>query len=340
VVIIDEEVLEADQARSVEEVLDIFVRVNSGGTRLTRSDLMFSLIKTKWGSAREEFDRLISRVNAQGLAIDKDFVIRGLLTIADAPPTFDVANVTRNFAKMVENFEAFEKSLTNALDFCRAGDGGALGTAALIAPHATLYPIVYYLSRRKSYAVPDDQRLALRALLHFLLFNEFLGGKSPEARIRYLREAQQRATGDAVPLTKMLGVIEARQRQHSLATTEEMINWNQRLALTIVQPGVVQDTLSWQEQPELDHIFPQSAFRPQHGVLVDDIGNKAFLGKLRNIRKSDTPPWEYFEKTADEVLRDGFLISDRSLLARDRFVEFVRLRRAAIVTKVKAFLGR
>jgi Protein of unknown function DUF262 len=44
---IDDEVLSADQARSIQEILEIFVRVNSGGTRLSRSDLMFSLIKTR-----------------------------------------------------------------------------------------------------------------------------------------------------------------------------------------------------------------------------------------------------------------------------------------------------
>jgi hypothetical protein len=32
-------VLHAEQARTIGEILDIFVRVNSGGTVLTRSDL-------------------------------------------------------------------------------------------------------------------------------------------------------------------------------------------------------------------------------------------------------------------------------------------------------------
>lgn len=44
---IDEEVKDTKQARSLSEILDIFVRVNSGGTRLTRSDLMFSFNQDK-----------------------------------------------------------------------------------------------------------------------------------------------------------------------------------------------------------------------------------------------------------------------------------------------------
>jgi hypothetical protein len=84
--IVDEDVINADQALALDEVLDIFVRVNSGGTKLTRSDLMFSLIKTRWSGARSAFDGLVRDVNPDGhLPIDKDFVIRGLLMVSDSP---------------------------------------------------------------------------------------------------------------------------------------------------------------------------------------------------------------------------------------------------------------
>lgn len=39
---IDENIVNGKQARTIDEILEIFVRVNSGGTRLSRSDLMFS----------------------------------------------------------------------------------------------------------------------------------------------------------------------------------------------------------------------------------------------------------------------------------------------------------
>ena len=58
VMVIDDDVIREEQAKNTNEILEIFVRVNDGGTRLSKSDLMFSLIKTKWVSAREHFDRL------------------------------------------------------------------------------------------------------------------------------------------------------------------------------------------------------------------------------------------------------------------------------------------
>jgi hypothetical protein len=337
---IDDDVQSKEQARTIDEILEIFVRVNSGGTRLTRSDLMFSLIKSKWGGARSAFDQLLQQVNPAGLVeIDKDFVIRGLLTVADAPPSFDVANIDRHWAKMEPKFEIFAAALKNAIDFCRSSDGG-IYSASLLRPVVTLIPIVYFLAQQPKGSVPDGERGRLRTVLYFLLFNGFIKGKSPDARIRYIREAFQKGDPKRVPADAILKVISIRQKHHYVKSTEEMLNEQPRLALNIAQPQIARNTLSWQERAEVDHIFPQSVYRPLHPELVDDIGNLAYLGKLRNIRKSDEEPWDYLKGCSDAELADQFMIADRKLLARDKFPEFVADRRKRMLAAVSASLGR
>lgn len=174
--------------------------------------------------------------------------------------------------------------------------------------------------------------------MYFLLFNAFL--RRPEARIRYLRTELQKHKGSSLPLDSLLQVIAIRQKHHYTSTTLEMLNNMPRLALNIAQPTVCRETLSWQEQAEVDHIFPQSKVRSKHPLLVDDVGNFAYLGKLRNIRKSNHMPADYFKDVSDEELREDYLIDDRSLLAEDRFADFVQARRNRLVEKAKAFLGR
>lgn len=338
--VIDDHVIAAEQARKLNEILEIFVRVNSGGTRLTRSDLMFSLIKTKWVKARTEFDALLLEVNRIGsLDIDKDFVIRGLLTVADAPIAFDVDVIERHWDAMEPKFSVFSAALKSTIDFCRAPDV-RIQSASLLHPISTLLPIVYYLSRQPKGSVPDSERGKLKTLIYLLLFNRFLSSKSPEARIRYLREGFQKKPGVAIPLEDLLDIVSRRQTSTSISTALEMLSWHKPLTLNIVQPVAAQDTLSWQEKAEVDHIFPQSVYRPIYGDAVDDIGNLAYLGKLRNIRKRDHVPWEYFKDTSDVDLRNDFLIEDRSLLAHNSFPEFIERRRAEILLRVKAFLGR
>jgi hypothetical protein len=336
---IDEEASSADAARSINEILQIFVRVNSGGTTLSGSDLMFSLVKTKWTGARRAFDELLSKVDPDRvLGIDKDFLIRGLLVVADAPVAFEVETIERHWAAMEPKFDGFAAALKSAIDFCREPEVGIL-SSNLLQPVATLYPLIYYLHGQKNGSVPDKDRKPLRTALYFLLFNEFLRGKDPAARTRWLREVLKKTGSGSVPLPELLGVVAAKQRGHWITTTPEMLNYKPSLALNIVQPHVARQTLSWQARAEVDHIFPQSVYRPRFGALVDDIGNFAFLGKLQNIRKSDQPPWEYFKDVSDEELERDYLV-DRALLADDKFEEFVRTRRERIVSAVKAFLGR
>jgi hypothetical protein len=337
VVTIDEEAQDRRAAHTIDEVVEMFVRVNSGGTRLSRSDLMFSLLKSRWRSARWTFDELIRAVDPVGvLGIDKDFVIRGLLTVADKPPSFDVDNIRRHHEAVEAVFPLYSDALRAVIDFCR--DTG-LPSAGLLQPTSTLHPLVYYVSRQPGTRIPDDQREALRTVLYFLLFNRFLRGTKPDARIRYLREVFQLDPGGRVPLANVLHTISQRQKYHHIQTSAGMLSEYPQLALSIVQPTVARRALTWESKPEVDHIFPQSLYREEFPELVDDIGNLAYLGKLRNIRKSNQQPWEYFAETPDDELRDDFLI-ERAQLRKGGFEKFVAHRRQQIVARAHRHLGR
>jgi uncharacterized protein DUF262 len=336
---VDEDVVNERQARTINEVLEIFVRVNSGGTRLSRSDLMFSLIKSRWSGARINFDRMIELIDPSALlGIDKDFIIRGLLVNADAPVAFEVESISRFWPEMESQFDDFAAALESTLDFCRDADV-RLTTASLLQPIASLFPIVCYVAKQKNCSIADDDRQRIKTALYFLLFNRFLRSKSPEARIRWLREALHYREGGGFPVRKCLEVIGKRQKWSWTETNPEMLNDNPNLALNIVQPSVVRNTYSWQSRPEVDHIFPQSTYFLAYPDLVNDIGNLAFLGKLRNIRKSNQEPWEYFSEVSDDALDEDFLI-DRKLLSKDKFREFVETRRVRILSSVTDFLGR
>ncbi len=69
--------------KSEADVLEIFVRVNREGTPLSRSDLIFSMLKLNWRESAEslpDFVRQIKEGNAFDL--DTDFVIRCLFAVS------------------------------------------------------------------------------------------------------------------------------------------------------------------------------------------------------------------------------------------------------------------
>src|SRR5262249_55120731 len=161
--------------------------------------------------------------------IDKDFRIRGLLTVADVPTEFSVEVVERHWEKMEPQFFIMANALKSTIDFARSPDGRIL--AAKLLPLNALLPLVYFLSKIPNASVPDNQRKPLRALLYFLVFNDFLSGRSPHARVRYLREVLQKHPGPVVPLDALLAEVARRQKHTSLTTSAELLHRNPALAL-------------------------------------------------------------------------------------------------------------
>jgi Protein of unknown function DUF262 len=60
-------------------VLDIFVRVNSGGTTLDAADLMFAAMKEGWAEIEEVIEETTELLNGTNLKFDKSFPLKCLL---------------------------------------------------------------------------------------------------------------------------------------------------------------------------------------------------------------------------------------------------------------------
>jgi hypothetical protein len=62
-----------------QRVLEIFVRVNSGGTKLDASDLMFAAMKEGWAEIEEAIEETTELLNGTNLKFDKTFPLKCLL---------------------------------------------------------------------------------------------------------------------------------------------------------------------------------------------------------------------------------------------------------------------
>ncbi len=73
---------ESPQRQSEADVLEIFVRINREGTPLSRSDLIFSMLKLNWRESAEALPEFVRTVNdGNSFDIDTDFVIRSLFVV-------------------------------------------------------------------------------------------------------------------------------------------------------------------------------------------------------------------------------------------------------------------
>ncbi len=128
---------------SMDEVLDIFVRVNSGGTVLSKTDLLFSTIVANWQGARDEIDEFLKSVNKthRGYHFDSDFIMRACLYTLDMSTLMKVENFKKeNIEQIRENWPEIKMSIKESIALL-----DRLGFYAdnIISSNAIL-PIIYY----------------------------------------------------------------------------------------------------------------------------------------------------------------------------------------------------
>jgi hypothetical protein len=89
---------------------EIFVRINSGGVKLSKADLLFSTLVSEWETGREKIDELIKEVKKIGFEIDSDFVMRTCLYLTYSDILFKVKTFNANtIQKIIISFNSSEE---------------------------------------------------------------------------------------------------------------------------------------------------------------------------------------------------------------------------------------
>ncbi|HAP3793365.1 TPA: hypothetical protein IUT75_002803, partial [Enterococcus faecalis] len=109
-----------ENSQEIDKVLDIFIRMNSGGTTLTYSDLLLSLATAKWQNlnAREEIYSLVDELNmiGNGFNFNKDNILKAALVLTDKKNIkFRASNFDKQTTNLIEtNWEKTKKAISLA----------------------------------------------------------------------------------------------------------------------------------------------------------------------------------------------------------------------------------
>jgi hypothetical protein len=121
-------------SQDLDDILDIFVRVNSAGKPLSRTDLLFSTIVAHWEEGRDKIELFLEGINERGngFRFGTDFMMRAALVLAGCPTRLRVASFKReNVERIVDSWESIEKSIEAAVDLLvKWGFQGATLTAS------------------------------------------------------------------------------------------------------------------------------------------------------------------------------------------------------------------
>ena len=354
-----------EKANDLDKVLNIFIRVNSGGTKLSYSDLLLSFAIAQWDTldAREEINSLVDDLNHIGREFDlsKDLVLKSCLVLCDITNIhFRVENFNRHNMLQIENqWDAIKKSLHLTLDLV-ASFGFNRDN---VSSNNALIPIAYYLFQIGN---PDnfvdagkyekDRQTIKRWFITALLLHVF--GASVDGLLIAFREIIRNDHQNGFPLDSIIARFSGTNRNHLF--TEDSItnllhtkysNGDALIILSLLYPWA-----DLRNNFHIDHIHPKSRFTPkQYAKLeltqnqkdfysdhMNDLANLQLLNSLPNIEKSNTSFKQWMdEKYADPEQRKRYMeqhfIPDVDF-SFGNFEEFFTKRQELIFNKLKEIL--
>lgn len=127
-----------------DEALDIFVRVNSTGKKLAKSDLLFSTLIDGWKEGKSSIESVLKSMNCKGdgFRFSRDYLMRLALVLVDADTNLKIQSLTQKTILSIRtNWEAIKSAAEQMADVL--ADIG-LSHETLTSYNATM-PIAYYL---------------------------------------------------------------------------------------------------------------------------------------------------------------------------------------------------
>lgn len=170
-----------EDEQNPDKAVNIFVRINSGGTTLSFSDILMSIAVASWKQkdARTEINDLVDAIRAEGFNIDKDYILKSFLYLYHKDIRFKITSFNNDFIGNIEN--NWEKIRNAILNLFATLKTFGLTDYTLTTNNAT-FPILYYIYHRNIFSdfstkivYKDDREIIKKWLLTILVRRTFGG---------------------------------------------------------------------------------------------------------------------------------------------------------------------
>ena len=355
-----------EEEQDLDRVLNIFIRVNSGGTVLSYSDLLLSIATAQWSSrdAREAVQGLVDELNrmGHGFSFTKDIVLKAGLMLGEIGSVqFRVTNFNQaNMTVLEERWESIESALRVAARLL--ADFGL--SERTLSANSVLLPIAYYVQHRslgdnyRTGTAHREDREALRLWVIRSLLKFGVWGSGLDTLLGALRGTIREYGATGFPVADLERTMA--QRGKSLRFEADEIDdladspygsRNVFPLLALLNPGV-----DLRHEFHVDHVFPRKQFSmavlrrrgltqeqiEEVQVRMNGLANLQLLEGTQNLQKSDVLPMAWArEEFPDESVRRAWLAGhDMHDLPEDagHFVTFYDARRSRISERISRVL--
>ncbi|WP_187942075.1 DUF1524 domain-containing protein [Helicobacter pylori] len=332
--------------KDLDKVLNIFIRVNSGGVELSYSDLLMSILTASFSSdIRERMNELVDALKDKGFPnVGRDQVLKTCLLLVGSNTEFKLKNFNKpNIKKIEDNWEKITDSIYNAAELLETfGYAGYLGSAYILSSLAYFY----FLNSKMN---ENDEEQARKFVRNAQITSYFTS--STDTKLNNIANSMKGAQ-TFESFNHNLATHETSPLKITNDTIEEMMCSSSHARvfpiLQILYPNLKYKTTTF--HIDLDHIYPKSKFNEKNKKLDKDFykcGNHLYnlqlLEGAENIAKKDKDPevWlkeEHKDERAIEEYKKRNYIDPNLKLEWENIKEFRETREEAIIEKLKEAL--
>ncbi len=353
----DREIVAISVNHDLEDVVEIFARLNSRGTRVKEADIYLGIVAARTsGWVREEFMPFLDKLEQQGFGLTPNRLFQALTAVGNKSVLF--RQVSDNFWNKENIAPAWVKTkqswhhLVKWLEAYGIVTTDILPSNAIFVSAAALFDRFPYASRKR----------AFEWMLQAQRYGRYSGSASSSLD-EDLKEIGEAADGDEAidRMRKRIRAIEAfscdeflrdysdarfgRLLLYLLAFRNKAVDWDRSGNRIAFQGSELVSGFS----PQFHHIFPRGFLidkatgEPRPGITaeqVEALANIAIIGAGVNIRISDKDPLAYFEKygICEDKRGQQFIEGPVEAMRRENFPKWLNERAQTLADAANTFV--
>jgi len=337
--------------KTIAVVVDIFNRVNSGGTKLSSGDLALAKICADWSDGRDTMKAALKRWEKAGFGFDLDWLLRNVNTVLTGEAKFQHLH-TVDAAAVRDALKRTEKGIDTLLNHV-SGRLGLDHDRVLFGRYA--FAVMSRFIDQNKRALDDPKT---RDRLLFWYVQSAMWGRFSGSTESLIDKDLELLSGEGDGLARL--VDELRVWHGGLGVSPEHFKGASRGArfypvlYMLTRTGEAKDLgtglplksslLGKMNRLEVHHIFPKALLKKRNVARPERnaVANFCFLTKDTNLKIGARQPAEYLAEVAAKhptALASQWIPTDPALWRVERYSDFLEARRELLANATNALLS-
>ena len=267
-----------EDSNSLDKVLNIFIRVNSGGQILSYSDLLMSILTSAFDSnIRQDMNDFVEDIRSDFPNFGRDQVLKTALFLTNDSPKFILANFSKEkTAKIKDNWTKIKNSVTAATCFLKEnGYAGRLSSGYVI----TALSLFFF---KKEVPNEDDKREMLKFVQNTQLTSFF--SSSLDTKLVAIRKPIVDESSFKI-INQKLAALEKNYLRITRDVIEDVVEsarYGKPETFAILQLLYPNLNYNGEKNFHIDHIFPKTTKKKK--LWPDGFSQQKNCNKLFNLQ--------------------------------------------------------